>query len=119
MYFDKFGQETALVRIGSCMEKPTNYRMLSTWMSREDFLSLVGCIFSVPRLGCPIVWGVSNNDQSWWDNSAAAYLGWKPKDNAERFRPEIQAALARPAPDAPIAVYQGGQFTQDPIFKDK
>lgn len=58
------------------------------------------------------------NDQTWWDNSAAAYLGWKPKDNAERFRPEIEAALARPAPDAPIAVYQGGQFTQDPIFKD-
>ncbi len=30
LYFDKFGQETALVRIGSCTPEPTNYRMLST-----------------------------------------------------------------------------------------
>lgn len=119
MYFEKFGQETALVRIGSCMEKPTNYRMLSTWMSYEDFLALIGCIFRAPRLGCPVIWGVSDNDTRWWDNSAVSYLGWKPRDNAERFRAELEASLPRPAPDAPMALYQGGQFTQDPIFEEK
>jgi uronate dehydrogenase len=30
MYFDKFGQETALVRIGTCVERPANHRMLET-----------------------------------------------------------------------------------------
>ncbi len=30
MYHDKFGQETAIVRIGSCFEEPRNHRMLST-----------------------------------------------------------------------------------------
>jgi uronate dehydrogenase len=30
MYFDKFGQETALVRIGTCVERPANHRMLAT-----------------------------------------------------------------------------------------
>ncbi|QLF71647.1 NAD(P)-dependent oxidoreductase (plasmid) [Peteryoungia desertarenae] len=118
MYHDKFGQETALVRIGSCMEKPTNHRMLSTWMSRNDFLSMIECIFRVPRLGCPVIWGCSNNDAKWWDNAHVSYLGWKPKDNAEQFRAELDATVPRPAPEDPIAIYQGGPFVRDPIFKE-
>ncbi len=118
MYFEKFGQETAIVRIGSCMEKPTNYRMLSTWMSYDDFAGMIGCVFRAPLLGCPVIWGVSDNDSRWWDNSAASFIGWRPKDNAERFRAELEASVPRPAPDAPIARYQGGQFTQNPIFPE-
>jgi uronate dehydrogenase len=118
MYFDKFGQETALVRIGSCMEKPSNHRMLSTWLSYSDFTALIGCVFRVPRLGCPIIWAVSDNDSRWWDNSAAAYLGWRPRDNAERFRAELDATVERPAPDATLALFQGGQFVADPIFPE-
>ena len=118
MYFEKFGQETALVRIGSCMEKPKNHRMLSTWMSYDDFLSMIECIFRAPRLGCPVIWGCSNNDTRWWDNSHVSYLGWHPKDNAERFRAEIDAAVPKPKPDDPIAIYQGGPFVNDPIFPE-
>ncbi|HVK90059.1 MAG TPA: NAD(P)-dependent oxidoreductase [Mycoplana sp.] len=119
MYFEKFGQETALVRIGSCLEKPTNHRMLSTWMSYDDFVSLIGCVFRAPMLGCPIIWGISDNDSRWWDNSHAAYLGWRPRDNAERFRAELEAKLERPEPSSPLALYQGGMFTQDPIHPDE
>ncbi|MCF3638836.1 NAD(P)-dependent oxidoreductase [Rhizobium sp. TRM95111] len=118
LYFEKFGQETALVRIGSCMEKPKNHRMLSTWMSYDDFLSLIACVFRAPMLGCPIIWGISDNDSRWWDNAHAAYLGWRPRDNAERFRAELDAQLERPAPDAALSRYQGGQFTEDPIFPE-
>lgn len=116
MYFDKFGQETAIVRIGSCFEKPTNHRMLSTWMSYDDFASLIGCTFRAPMLGCPTIWGISNNDAAWWDNSHASYLGWKPKDNAEIYRAELDANVERPEPSSPLAVYQGGMFTRDPIY---
>lgn len=119
MYFEKFGQETALVRIGSCMEKPKNHRMLSTWMSYDDFEALIGCVFRAPMLGCPVIWGISDNDSRWWDNSHAAYLGWRPKDNAERFRAELDASQPRPAVTDALAVYQGGQFTQDPIFAEE
>jgi uronate dehydrogenase len=119
MYFEKFGQETALVRIGSCMEKPSNHRMLATWMSYDDFRSMIECIFRAPMLGCPIIWGVSNNDSRWWDNSHAAYLGWKPKDNAEHFRAELDAQLGKQDPTAPLHVYQGGNFVKDPIFPEK
>ena len=86
MYHDKFGQETAIVRIGSCFAEPTNHRMLSTWMSYNDFGSLIARVFSVQILGCPIIYGVSDNDQTFWDNEMVSYLGWKPKDNSEVFR---------------------------------
>lgn len=118
MYFEKFGQETALVRIGSCMEKPTNHRMLASWMSYRDFVALIERVFHAPMLGCPVIWGVSNNDRRWWDNSHADYLGWKPQDNAETYRAEIDAALGKPDPKAAMHVYQGGNFVNDPIFKE-
>ncbi|MCK5933402.1 MAG: NAD(P)-dependent oxidoreductase [Fulvimarina manganoxydans] len=118
MYHDKFGQETAIVRIGSCFPEPKNHRMLSTWLSAGDFVSLINSIFAVPRLGCPIIWGVSDNDTKWWDNSAVAYLGWRPTDNSEVYRAKIDAAMAPPERDAPDAVYQGGLFTAEPIHEE-
>ncbi len=118
MYFEKFGQETAIVRIGSCVAEPLNHRMLSTWLSFDDFVSLVERVFTVPRLGCPIVWGASNNDRGWWDNSKAGYLGWRPKDNAEAFAQKLDAEQERPAVDSAMALYQGGVFTNDPIFPE-
>lgn len=118
MYHSKFGQETALVRIGSCFPEPINHRMLATWFSPDDFVSLIECCFRAPRLGCPIIWGVSDNDEQWWDNSAARYLGWRPKDSSARFRDKVEAANERPSADAPDSVYQGGAFTADPIHRD-
>jgi uronate dehydrogenase len=116
MYFEKFGVETAIVRIGSCVEKPENRRALSTWLSFDDFTSLVRQVFDVPVLGCPIIWGVSNNAASFWDNSAIAYIGWSPKDNAEEFRAEVEA-IDPGDPDDPVNIYQGGFFTAEPIYK--
>lgn len=118
LYYNKFDIHTAIVRIGSCFPEPVDHRMLATWLSYDDFVALVECVFRAPRLGLPIVYGVSANDTAWWDNSAAAYLGWRPKDNSARFRDKIFASVPLPKDDAPEAVYQGGKFTTDPIFKD-
>jgi uronate dehydrogenase len=118
MYFNKFGQETALFRIGSCFTAPSDRRQLATWLSYDDFVSFVERVFIVPRLGCPVVFGASANDASWWDNRLSDHLGWRPKDNAAAWNDAMEAAAPRPAPDAPEAVYQGGKFTKDPIFKD-
>ncbi|WP_128255306.1 NAD-dependent epimerase/dehydratase family protein [Falsirhodobacter deserti] len=117
LYHSKFGQETAIVRIGSCFPEPANYRMLSTWMSFDDFTALIGRCLSVPRLGCPIIWGASDNDRGWWDNSAAGFLGWRPKDNAEVYAASVLAKDGPLAADDPNAIYQGGMFTRDPIHK--
>ena len=118
MYHDKFGQETAIVRIGSCRPEPADHRMLATWLSPEDFVRLIECAFRAPVLGCPIIYGASDNDASWWDNSAVRYLGWRPRDNSEKFRADLDARLDRPAPEAPVSRYQGGVFTADGIHEE-
>lgn len=117
LYFDKFGVETACVRIGSCFPEPRNHRMLATWLSYGDLVRLVERVFAVPRLGCPVIFGASANDARWWDNRHAAYLGWVPQDSAEPYRAAIDAATPRPAPDAPDALFQGGMFTAEPIHE--
>lgn len=117
-YYDKLGQETAIVRVGSCFEKPTDYRMLATWLSYDDFVRLVECVFAVPRLGCPVVWGVSNNARAWWSNEAVRYLGWHPQDSADSYEAEIRAAGRWPDPSHPLATFQGGNNTADPLHTD-
>jgi uronate dehydrogenase len=118
MYYDKFGIETACVRIGACFPEPKNHRMLSMWMSYDDFVRLIERVFIVPRLGCPIVYGTSANSGVWWDNHEVAYLGWQPQDNAEVFRAKLDAELPAPTADEPNSKYQGGMFTADGIHED-
>jgi len=117
MYFHKFGQETAIVRIGSCFEKPVDHRMLATWLSYDDFARLAARVFRVPRLGCPTIYGVSANSQSWWDNAQTAWLGWQPQDSADAWRAEIETGVPRPETDDPQVVYQGGTFTSQPLLE--
>jgi len=118
LYYDKFGQETAIVRIGSCTPEPINHRMLSTWLSHDDFVALIERVFDVPRLGLPIIYGASANDAGWWDNRHADYLGWKPKDNAAAFKDKLDATVPKPKPGDSLVVYQGGVFVEDPIFDE-
>lgn len=116
LYFDKFGIETAIIRIGSCFEKPHDYRMLSTWFSSDDFISLLARIGEVPALGCPILYGVSDNEAAWWDNSQIGFLGWQPQDSSRQFRDE-QTKERIDRSDS-HSLYQGGRFTEFPIIKD-
>lgn len=118
MYHDKFGIETACIRIGSCFNEPMNHRMLSTWLSHEDFVQLIDCIFSIPILGCPIIYGASNSVATWWDNRNVSYLGWNPKDNSEKFRAKLDEKFGQPKKDDPNSIYQGGAFVTDGIHED-
>lgn len=117
-YHDKFGQETAIVRIGSSFPEPLNHRMLSTWLSYADFTRMIERIFDVPKLGCPIIYGASDNAATFWNNSNVAWLGWRPQDSSEEFRAKIDATCPKPAPDAPDVLYQGGMFCADKIHED-
>ncbi|MDN3525783.1 NAD(P)-dependent oxidoreductase [Halomonas sabkhae] len=110
LYHDKFGVETLSVRIGSCFPKPADTRMLATWLSVEDFVALLERAFVAPRLGYTVVYGVSANNETWWDNSKAAFLGWVPRDSSEPWREEVEAAAGDIDPNDPTVVYQGGKF---------
>lgn len=117
LYWKKFGVETARIRIGSCFPKPKNRRMLSTWLSYRDLFALVERVFIVPRLGCPVIYGVSNTKSGWWDNSQVSYLGWEPQDTSEIWREELEATEPNRGVDDPEALYQGGVFTAEPIHE--
>jgi uronate dehydrogenase len=110
MYWQKFAQETLSMRIGSCFDKPLTRRMLATWLSYQDFVSLCGRAFSAPRLGHTVVYGASANDEQWWDNGNASFLGWRPQDTSAKWRVEVEAAAVDDPAD-PAVIYQGGAFT--------
>lgn len=112
LYWDKHGIETVCVRIGSCVERPAEFRHLSTWLGHEDLLHLVDRVINVPEIGFAVVWGVSNNTRSYWVQTGAANdaerLGYRPQQNAEDYADEI---LKQPNPlDAVAQRYQGGGF---------
>jgi len=109
MYWEKRGIESVCLRICSCA-KVTNARALGTWLSYDDLIHLVQRSIDTPVVEFSIVYGVSNNDRSPLDNSAANFLGYRPKDNAERFAAEI---LAQAPPADPRDLGQsrhGGPF---------
>ena len=108
LYWDKHGIETVSVRIGSAIERPTEFRHLSTWFGLEDLLSFTMRCIEAPRAGYTVVWGVSNNTRSYWTPTGSEALGWKPVQNAEDYAAEI---LAKENPVSEIGRrYQGGNF---------
>lgn len=117
-YYDKFDVETVSLRIGSCFEKPLDRRMLSTWMSPGDFISLMKAIFIAPQTGHLVMYGVSDNKSKWWSNDHAEFLGWKPKDSSEQFRAEIEAAFPPEDRHEKATIYQGGGFAARGHFED-
>ena len=116
-YFDRYGIETVSIRIGSSFPKPHNRRMMSTWLSYRDLTTLVEKALFTPDVKHTIVYGASANKDVWWDNSAAAHLGWTPKDSSEPFRAKVEAQPPLAATD-PNAIYQGGAFTAQGPFGD-
>ncbi len=112
LYYEKFGIESLILRIGSIAPKPADQRQLATWMSVEDTIRLFGRMIHVTRLGCPIVYGMSDNAEAWWDNRQTAYLGWHPQDSAEDWRADTPDDGWHP--DEPKARYQGGVFVTHP-----
>ena len=111
-YFDRYGIETACLRIGSSFPEPKDRRMLATWLSYDDLERLVRACLSAPVLGHTIVYGMSDNTTTWWDNTPARHIGFRPHDSSEPFRAALEAR--QPAIDLsdPAALYQGGAFVR-------
>ncbi|GGE58337.1 NAD-dependent epimerase/dehydratase family protein [Actibacterium pelagium] len=117
LYWDKYGIETLIVRIGSCFPAPKDRRMMATWMSAGDMVRLIGRMIDTPRLGCPIVYGVSDNAESWWDNSETDYLGWRPQDSSAQFA-GLFDDVPQEDPTDPAVIWQGGMFAKAGHFDD-
>ena len=73
-------------------------------------MELVRCALFAPKVGHTVIFGASNNTVSWWDNSKATHIGFKPVDTSEVQRERVEAASPPFGPDDPVGVYQGGGF---------
>lgn len=116
LYFDRWGIETLCLRIGSSFPEPRDRRMLATWLSYADLARLVVAGLSAPRVGFSIVYGLSDNLTSWWDNSSAAHIGYRPQDSSEPFRAALEARQPTIDFSDPATLYQGGAFVRTGPF---
>ncbi|MEM7123533.1 MAG: NAD(P)-dependent oxidoreductase [Pseudomonadota bacterium] len=112
LYVDKHGFDVMAMRIGSFQAEPLDARQLATWLSYGDMARLVTTGLEAPKLGMTIVYGISRNTRSWWDNRRAFELGYDPQDNAEDFADRL-LAVDPPEPGGRVAhVLQGGIFPE-------
>src|SRR5580692_1889913 len=87
LYADKHGLSVACLRIGTFRnpDRPADARQLLTWISHRDMVQLVRRCIDYPHYHFVIIYGVSNNLRSRWDNSNVRFLGYRPQDDSEMF----------------------------------
>lgn len=111
LYYDKWGLESACLRIGSFRREPEDLRQLSTWLSHRDGIELVRCAVESTDIGFVVLYGVSDNTRSWWENGAVArQIGFVPLDDAEAYANHI-ASSEESSPR-----FHGGDFV-DPEYR--
>lgn len=109
-YADKYGMRNLAIRIGFVNSEPLDRRRLSVWTSWRDLAQLVEIGFRRPDLRFAVVYGVSKNDRSFFDNSSAYALGYRPLDNAEDFAEKVLKADPVEDQSKVGARVIGGQF---------
>jgi uronate dehydrogenase len=108
LYFAKHGVESVLVRIGSCFPEPTDARMLATWLSYDDLVTLCACALRAEKVGCIKIWGTSNNKRmTWWRDDAREIIGWSPKSSADKY---ADGLADNATGDPVIEQHQGGAY---------
>lgn len=112
LYFDRYGIETACVRIGSSFPEPRDRRMLASWLSYDDLHRLITACLTTQVLGHSIIYGTSDNSVSWYDNHLAKHIGYRPKDSSDVFRDAVYARTSEPDLNDPAMQYQGGGFVK-------
>ena len=117
-YADKFGLGVFCIRIGNVDEKPVDRRRLSIWISPEDLVSLIRIGLEHPDIHFEVVYGESDNQRSWWDNSAAYRLGYSPTGIAEDHYDHAMAQQATLEDDPIGDLFQGGSFCSDGFTGD-
>ena len=106
---DKYGVRGFAIRVGSFGPEPRDARMLSTWLSPGDLSRLVE-IGLHADYHFEIVYGVSRNTRSWWDNRRAEALGYAPADSADDWIARLECKMLG---DALADERQGGLYVSN------
>jgi uronate dehydrogenase len=118
LYSDKHGMIVTCLRIGNVGPRPLDVRRLSIWISPEDIVQLIRIGLEHPDIRFDIVYGASDNAASWWDNSRARQLGYRPTGKAEDHRAQAEAEQAKIGPDPIGDLFQGGTFCSAEFTND-
>jgi uronate dehydrogenase len=109
LYAHKYGMEVVCIRIGNVNPRPMDKRRLSIWLSPRDLAQLVSIAIDRPGIRFEIVYGVSGNRRSWYDNANAEGLGYQPQDDSEGWAEEVLNKTI-PGADPRTEKFQGGTF---------
>jgi uronate dehydrogenase len=107
LYYDKYDIKSLIIRIGNAGKQPKTVRSLEVWVSPADLCQLTLIGLTHPDVDATTVFGVSAGGGTWWDNSAATRLGYKPRDVIA----EHAAAELNTEDESAVSLfYQGGRF---------
>lgn len=109
-YSDKHGMTVTCLRIGNVGPLPLDVRRLAIWISPRDLVELIRIGLDHPDIRFEIFYGASDNAASWWDNSRAHRLGYRPADKAEDHRAHAESEQAKIGPDPVGDLFQGGTY---------
>ena len=115
LFADKYGLRVLCIRIGSAEPEPVDRRRLSIWVSPEDLAQLVVIGVTHPSLRYAVVYGVSDNARSFYDNETAYRLGYRPQGRSEDHAAQILSRDPYPPVGADVAP---GEFAQGGDFVD-
>ncbi len=118
LYSDKHGMIVTCIRIGNVGPRPLDVRRLSIWIQPEDLVQLFRIGLEHPRIRYEILYGASNNAASWWDDSRARALGYRPKGKGEDHRAHAEAEQRKIGRDPVGDRFQGGTFTSAEFDND-
>lgn len=107
LYADRYGMEMFCMRIGNVNRAPIDRRRLAIWISGRDMAQLVTIGIEHPDIRFEIVYGISENKRTWFDNANARRLGYRPQDRSEDYAHAILQTSPPPGND-PADIFQGG-----------
>jgi uronate dehydrogenase len=106
-YYEKYGLPSLGLRIGRCEDRPTDERMLSSWLHPDDMTQLVVLGLEQP-LEADILYGVSRNSRALWWNPPSERLPFLPAHSADDYAQDVLASLPTLRPAA--SPFHGGYF---------
>ncbi|MGI9001678.1 MAG: NAD-dependent epimerase/dehydratase family protein [Pseudonocardia sp.] len=118
LYHDRYGLDVICIRILTCIERPSDLRMLSTWLSPDDTGRLFEACLRVEKPGFRVIWGVSANKRGWFSLDEAESIGYKSEDDAEDYAAELIAKFGELDPTSISYRLLGGAFCSEEFNVD-
>ena len=113
LYVDRYSIDAVSCRIGSFLPEPTTARNLATWLSHDDGVRMVEAALTAPAPGYAVLYGISANDDGWWDLEPGRRLGYEPQDDAAAYKHLVEPREE----DEFEAVHVGGPFAGEAFYR--